>query len=460
MILRIISTLKRVMILMKTMGIIAVLKKIRQRLKKAQHMELLEPSKKDEIYLAKLASDIVVSVIIPTKNAGQEFEDLMSILVNQSGIKNQEIIIVDSGSIDDTVNIAKKYKAKVKQIKPEEFSHSYSRNMGAEMAHGDYLLFMTQDALPSSDSWIFKILVAILKNDVIAASCAETPRADADLFYKVISWNHYKFLGVDQGDRLLSRPKESTYEALRQNGQLSDIACMIKKDIFLSYKFRNDYAEDLDLGLRLIADEHKLAFLSSVRVIHSHNREAYYFLKRAFVDTHHLARIFGDQLPKPKLEQELLFKDILLSGKIIIDVMQNIPESTSASSMIKTIIGILENEVIKDISFAEHVNIQTDQYLDKNFKLFLVKVNSMITLQFSGAYQGIIIYALLDFLSKSLEYMNTVDAASNPPQIDDIKNSILKMFALICGSNLAYVDLFGKKDATMERIHYELIQGI
>ena len=66
--------------------------------------------------------DTKVSVIIPTKNAGEDFEFTLEKIRNQKGVREIEIIVVDSGSTDNTLEIAKKYGARIFRIKPEEFS--------------------------------------------------------------------------------------------------------------------------------------------------------------------------------------------------------------------------------------------------------------------------------------------------------------------------------------------------
>lgn len=62
----------------------------------------------------------------------------------------------------------------------------------------------------------------------------------------------------------------------------------------MRYRYQGDYAEDLDLGIRLIQDGYRVAMLASVKVIHSHNRPAYYYLKRSFVDVIFLVGLFKD----------------------------------------------------------------------------------------------------------------------------------------------------------------------
>src|SRR5258708_38701860 len=143
-----------------------------------------------------------VSVVIPTKNASQYIQQLVRKLRAQQGILPCEIVLVDSGSTDGTVAFAEREGLKVVQISPDQFSHSFSRNIGADAANGDYLLFMVQDALPLTDMWLRELVEALETNKLAAVSCAEYPRAHCDLFYEFLIHNHYDSADPDK-DRIL-----------------------------------------------------------------------------------------------------------------------------------------------------------------------------------------------------------------------------------------------------------------
>ncbi len=241
-----------------------------------------------------------ISVVIPTLNPGAEFPMLLRKLKGQQGVDRVEIVIVDSGSTDGSVEVAKQWGCTVVEIAPEEFTHSGSRNLGAEQATGDYLLFMVQDAYPIGAHWMYGMLRYLLdhaEQGLMAVSCAETPRSDSDMMYDSMIDTHYRFLGCRDQDRL-GRLQGLGHMALRAQGQLSDVACLIRREDFARYRYRGDYAEDLDLGMRIIRDGKAVAMLSSVKVIHSHNRPAFYYLKRSFVDVVFLVAMFDD-FPRP-----------------------------------------------------------------------------------------------------------------------------------------------------------------
>ncbi|HWI84517.1 glycosyltransferase [Ramlibacter sp.] len=240
--------------------------------------------------------DVKVSVVIPTLNAGTEFGWLLRKLRAQRGLRELQIVIVDSGSRDGTVAMAREAGAKVVEIAPSEFTHSHSRNLGADAADGDYLLFMVQDAFPIGEYWLHGMLRFLRDPQherLAAVSCSESSRSDSDLMYDAMIDTHYRFLGCLEQDRV-GRHRGDDHMSLRSQGQLSDVSCLIGRELFGRYRYRGDYAEDLDLGIRLIQDGWQVAMLASVKVVHSHNRPAYYYLKRSFVDVQFLVELFDD----------------------------------------------------------------------------------------------------------------------------------------------------------------------
>jgi glycosyltransferase involved in cell wall biosynthesis len=411
--------------------------------------------------------DVTVSVVIPTKNAGEWFSQLLMMIRKQRGIRDIEIIVVDSGSTDRTLEISRHHGAKIIEIAPEQFTHSFSRNLGAENATGEFLFFTVQDALIPSNTFFYHFLKVYKKNEVIAVSCAEFPREDADLFYRALCWNHYEFLGVNGHDKIMSIPPVEDFLTLRRNGQLSDLACFISKDVFMKYKYRYDYAEDLDLGLRLIRDGYKLAFLSSIKIIHSHNRPAYYFLKRGFVDQLFLTKTFPDY-PLSAIEAAKLPKDILscyeaintLVGKELATL--NLPHETDKFIMFVTKKFEATLKQNKTVTISHHT-----VYVDDSFKAFLEDIYAKCfdKINSRSHYEGVLAGELLVFLNTIFNFMrNTSDLSDviDEHSLTEFKFSIYKAFALICGVNIANSYLRYPEAATelLAQIGIDLTAGI
>ena len=71
-----------------------------------------------------------VSIVIPTKNAGPLFEKVLDMIFSQKTIYEYEVICVDSGSKDQTLEVIKKYPCKLYQI-PAFSSNTYFQELAA-----------------------------------------------------------------------------------------------------------------------------------------------------------------------------------------------------------------------------------------------------------------------------------------------------------------------------------------
>jgi len=365
---------------------------------------------------------------------------LLSTLKNQQGFKNIEIIVVDSGSTDRTLEIARNFKSSIIEISSERFSHSYARNLGAEYSTADFILFTVQDALPPSVTWLRDLHHAIEAHGVIAVSCAESPRQDSDLFYRALCWTHQRFLNVQDQDRILQNPKRKNYGSLRANANVQNIACLIKRNIFLKYRFQGDFAEDMDLGLRLIKNGYKMAFLSSSRIIHSHNRPAYYHLKRGYVDCLFLLRLFPSYEPQV-VEAKGLMEDILVLYKTLTHLLKNELSSSSKVCSIQRLSRIVRSKLQEVEEYSQYPGLAPGKcdYADDFLHSFIETVSrEYLDLNADQTEcKGSLRSGLLSFASLMIDYMQGIYEELDEPLLEDFRNSLIKAFAFNIGVCLA-----------------------
>jgi len=108
------------------------------------------------------ATGIKASVIIPTLNAGPEFAKVLDATVNQKTDWPFEILVIDSGSTDETLDIVSKHPmVRLRQIDKKDFNHGGTRNLGAKLTTGDFIAYLTHDALPANDRWLHNLVTAI-----------------------------------------------------------------------------------------------------------------------------------------------------------------------------------------------------------------------------------------------------------------------------------------------------------
>lgn len=205
-----------------------------------------------------------ISVIIPTLNAGKTIYELLSKLRSQS--LDTEIIVIDSSSKDNTVNIAKSFGVKVISIPSHAFNHGRTRNLGATESKGDVLVFMTQDAIPQNN-YLIKNLIAPLKDPSTAASYARhIPRKDAspsEIFARNFNYP----------DTSLIKDSSFIQELGIKTFFFSNSCSAIKRRIFFEAGLFPENVksnEDMIIAAKIILMGYKIAYISDATVIHSH----------------------------------------------------------------------------------------------------------------------------------------------------------------------------------------------
>lgn len=109
-----------------------------------------------------------VSVVIRCLNEEQHIGRLLAGLERQSR-RPDEIVVVDSGSTDATLDIAARYDTNIVHIKPQDFSFGRALNVGCAAASGDVLVFVSAHVYPLYDSYL-DLLTAPFTNPSVALS--------------------------------------------------------------------------------------------------------------------------------------------------------------------------------------------------------------------------------------------------------------------------------------------------
>ena len=96
---------------------------------------------------------VETSIIIRTLNEGKHLEKLLKGIHDQS-YHDWEIVLVDSGSTDGTLDIAGRYGASIHHIPQTEFTYGRSLNFGCRNAQGFYLVFASGHVWPITNNWL------------------------------------------------------------------------------------------------------------------------------------------------------------------------------------------------------------------------------------------------------------------------------------------------------------------
>ena len=242
-----------------------------------------------------------VSVAIPTLNGAGVLEQTLAAVRAQrlDPPASIELVVCDSGSSDASVSIGRSHHAEVIQIEPGRFSHGGTRNLLMERAHGDYVAFLTQDAVPADQRWLARLLDGFtLADDVGLVFGPYLPRPDASVMVARELTEWFQRLspdGLPSVERLA--PDERRTEARQLLGPrafFTDANGCVAREAWRSVPFRPvAYAEDHMLALDMLRAGHAKVFLPSAAVIHSHEYSPLDWLRRAFDESRSLHDVYG-----------------------------------------------------------------------------------------------------------------------------------------------------------------------
>lgn len=108
------------------------------------------------------------SVIIPVKNGGALLGQVLDAVLAQQTSWPFEVLVIDSGSQDGSQAKVRQRGVRLHEIKPTDFGHGRTRNLGAQLTDGEFIVFLTQDALPTDKHWL-QCLVAAAQTDIDTA---------------------------------------------------------------------------------------------------------------------------------------------------------------------------------------------------------------------------------------------------------------------------------------------------
>lgn len=233
------------------------------------------------------------SVVIPLYNGEQTIEKLIEKVIDYSSDYSIEIIVIDSESKDKSASIVKKLSLRYKNIKflsikKKDFSHGGTRNLGARLAKGKYILFFSQDAIPKNQN-LFNILSDdfLLGKRVAAVFGKQVPFPNTPLIPRIEALCRFDRLDSLTDNRgLLIQTRQKPFLPYTKNNfllwySLFNTFAAYRKSFLSKNPFpKIDYAEDLALGKILIEKGYSKIYDKKLTVWHSHKFSLIQYFKR------------------------------------------------------------------------------------------------------------------------------------------------------------------------------------
>jgi rhamnosyltransferase len=236
----------------------------------------------------------LISIVIPVKNGGKWLGSLLPRLMEQRLADRSEIIVIDSGSTDDSLDILREYPVRLISIPPESFSHGGTRNLGVRQARGKYVVLTVQDAVPAGDDWLDLLLEGFVDGDVAGVCGQQIVRRDKAMnpvqWFRPVSEpgiSRYSFARPD--DFLRLPPAEK-----RKICAFDNVNAMYLREALLKVPFQEiGFAEDIQWAKDALLNGYTIVFHYGARVYHYHYETKEYTYKRTFTELYYLYRILG-----------------------------------------------------------------------------------------------------------------------------------------------------------------------
>jgi rhamnosyltransferase len=209
----------------------------------------------------------LVSVVIRAKNEEKRLPRCLGMILAQAACSPREILVIDSGSTDGTVAIARKFPGvSVREIAPATFNYGETLNEGIRLARGRYVVALSAHCVPADGHWLERLVEPLERDPAVAGA-----------FGRQVPWP-----GCEPVERyfleLLYQDRDYVVDASALSDDplgilFSNASACVRRDVALAVPFRPlPWAEDRAWAHAVLRAGHKLAYASRSAVLHSHQR--------------------------------------------------------------------------------------------------------------------------------------------------------------------------------------------
>lgn len=216
-----------------------------------------------------LNNNYTVDVIIPTYRSDEKLNKLLNMLYLQT-VKPNRVIILHTEEFPGQEQPLPEIEGSNITVVPVDiktFDHGGTRKYGASLSDSDIIMFMTQDAVPTDELLIEKLLEPYENPEVAASYARQLPDEKTDLLERYI--RHFNY------------PKESRFKSLKDIDELgiktffcSDVCATYRKSVYDKlggFVEKTIFNEDMIMASGMIRAGYLIAYSAEAKVIHSHS---------------------------------------------------------------------------------------------------------------------------------------------------------------------------------------------
>jgi rhamnosyltransferase len=223
--------------------------------------------------------DVFATIVVRSFNEGWALRQTLPRVAAQRH-KNLELIVIDSGSTDGSVDLIRAAKpAHFIQIAPSEYNPSRVMNRAMELARSDFGIFLNADATPQDDRWLDPLISALQEPRTAAVFSRQIPRPNCQAVY---AHDYWRCFGPNR-------------ESSRWEHFFSMVSSGLRKDIWAQRGFLEtlQYSEDDEYTRWCRQAGYRVVYCPESIVMHSHNYSPAEAYKRSYGESRALAAVWA-----------------------------------------------------------------------------------------------------------------------------------------------------------------------
>jgi rhamnosyltransferase len=250
------------------------------------------------------ANGVDVTIAILTYNGDTYLDRILDAVERQVFDGEVEVLVVDSGSTDRTLDIVAGHPdVRLHQIPNSEFGHGKTRNLAAQLARGEFVVYLTHDAVPVDEYWLSEMLAPFARFPSVEGVVGrQVPRPNCVPILKYEIDRVFSTQGPEFATTItyLDGAFDRQPHYWLPGAFYSDVNSAARRSFLVeTVPYRNvDYAEDQLFGHDILAAGRYKAYAARGAVEHSNDLSYREYKKRIFDEIVGL-RASGAAVPPP-----------------------------------------------------------------------------------------------------------------------------------------------------------------